>query len=124
MDEEEITLESDPIELIILEEPDEYIFEVDQFMGQPGREGDPGPKGDKGDPGDGSGPVVPLNQEFEIPVASTLWVVEHTLPFKPTVTLFDSFNRVFHAEITYDPALPIITIGPMNSAESGRVNLS
>lgn len=62
--------------------------------GPPGPPGPPGPKGDPGDLGKVSEVHSQLTPESE-------WVITHSLPFFPSVTVVDSAGTVVEGEVQY-----------------------
>lgn len=56
----------------------------------------PGPKGDPGEPGSAGGTYV-----HDQDSASDLWVVNHGLGYKPSVTVVDTLDRQFFAHVEY-----------------------
>jgi hypothetical protein len=69
-----------------------------------------GPAGLPGPPGDPAG----LGMVHVQSVPSTLWVINHTLPFKPNVEVVDSTGRVVNVDVRHvsstlihvEPAVP------------------
>lgn len=90
---------------------------ADGINGADGADGAQGIQGIQGPPGSS---ISTQSQTFSFPVATDTWTFTHSMPYQPTVTLTDDTNREFEAEITYNPSLPIITVGPMNSAVAGK----
>lgn len=71
--------------------------------------GPKGDKGDKGDPGEVSraeldalaASTAPRPQQFFQGSPSRDWVIDHTLPYPPAVTLFDAYGREIGGAVEY-----------------------
>lgn len=89
-----------------------------------GPEGAPGPQGPEGPPGPEGpqGPEGPGPQVFEFVQSSpsSVWVMEHTLPYTPVVEIIASTHKRVLADISYDPVEPIVTANFGSIAISGR----
>lgn len=93
-------------------------------------------KGEKGDPGEVDPVAVtqfvenylianPPGIHFETFVQSTpetVWVITHSLPFQPAVTIIDSAGTRIETEIVYDSPTQIRSIA--SAAFAGRAELS
>lgn len=93
-------------------------------------------KGDKGDPGEVDPEAVTLlvenyleenppglyTETFYQTNAAAIWVITHSLPFQPAVTIIDSAGTRIETEIVYDSPTQIRSIA--SAAFAGRAELS
>jgi hypothetical protein len=88
------------------------IVNTNEDIGVKGLPGDPGPKGDQGVPGTKGDQGIPGSQgatyPFSQPVASTLWVIDHSLGKFPSVSVIDSTGRKVRSAVSYTNANQII----------------
>ena len=74
-----------------------YDFLSETLVGKQGPKGDPGPQGGGG-------------AEFEFDIPEPVWIIEHSLTFKPSVTVLDADGTVVDANVTYSATEPRIAI--------------
>lgn len=93
-------------------------------------------KGDKGDPGEvdpdavaqivenylDENPVGVYTETFIQSSPASIWVITHSLPFQPAVTIIDSAGTRIETEIVYDSPTQIRSIA--SAAFAGRAELS
>lgn len=85
--------------------------------GAPGSVGPAGPQGPAGPSGTGTGSAV-----WEQNVPSDMWVVTHSLPYHPSVTVLDSSDRLVEGDVQYG-AVGQLTVSFV-AAFSGKVLMS
>ena len=68
-----------------------------RVLGMPGPAGPPGPPGPPGEPGD-PGEVSAVHMQL---TPSTEWIITHSLPFFPSVTVVDSAGSVVEGGVEY-----------------------
>lgn len=90
-----------------------YDFLSETLIGKQGPKGDVGPQGEPGGGG----------AEFVFDVPDPVWIVEHSLEFKPSVTVLDATGIVVQANVAYSATLPRIVVSHAQPS-TGSVILS
>lgn len=68
-------------------------------------------RGDQGAPGS--------NFVWTQSTPAATWVMDHPLPYKPSVTIIDSAGEVIYGDVTYPPSMPHRVIAAFGAPEAG-----
>jgi hypothetical protein len=115
-----VTLETPLVEhvTVSLAEPEVRVVTI--------TEGTPGPKGDQGDPGPpgpaGGFDVDAVADRYVQAVPANVWTIDHTLSFRPAVTVTDSTGTRVFGEIQYTSDSQVVL--RFSAPFSGEVLLS